>query len=342
MCSKMKTKGTMSNAFNKDLNDGYRLTIAQGLNGMQSFQQGFSDGEVGELPLYTRLKQTIDEADAIVIGAGAGLSTAAGLSYSGERFERYFYDFASTFGIKDIYSGGFYPFPDDGTRWAWWSRHIYYNRFVMPPKSAYQDLLALVQDKNYFVITTNVDHQFQKAGFDKARLFYTQGDYGLFQSPDGKNRQTYDNEAWVMAAMANQGFVKDGDGIYQVPDDRKLRMQLPQELIPTCPLNGGPVVMNLRADDYFVEDEGWQRASHAYASFLKAHRHQQVLFLELGVGGNTPVIIKYPFWHMTMNNLQATYACLNFGEAHCPLEIEDRALCLNGDIGEILQALRAL
>ena len=286
-----------------------------------------------------KLKYEIETADAIVIGSGAGLSTSAGLTYSGERFEKYFFDFATEYGIRDIYSGGFYPFPDEETRWAWWARHIYFNRFIDPPKPVYQDLLALVKDKDWFSITTNVDHQFQRAGFDKKRLFYTQGDYGLFQTVDGRNGKTYDNEEWVMKAMAAQRFVRDADGVFRVPEDGNIAMRIPTELIPRCPDDDSEVTMNLRADDSFVEDEGWHRASAAYYEFLRRHENLHVLYLELGVGANTPVIVKYPFWQMTMVNGKAIYACINYGEAFCPGEIKDRSICIDADIGEVLKLL---
>ncbi len=282
-----------------------------------------------------KLKEELRTADAVVVGAGSGLSTSAGLTYSGERFNRYFYDFAERFGIRDIYSGGFYPFPDEETRWAWWARHIYFNRYIDAPKPVYKELLELVKDRDYFVITTNVDHQFQKAGFDKKRLFYTQGDYGLFQTVDGENGKTYDNEEWVMKAMEAQGFVKDSKGVFQVPEDGRLSMSIPKKLIPKCPDDGSDVTMNLRADDTFVEDEGWHRASAAYSDFLRRHEGLHVLYLELGVGANTPVIIKYPFWKMTMANDKAVYACLNYGETFCPGGIENRSICIDGDIGEV-------
>jgi len=274
-----------------------------------------------------------------VIGAGAGLSTSAGLTYSGERFERYFFDFARKYGIRDMYSGGFYPFPDEETRWAWWARHIYFNRYIDAPKPVYQELLLLVKDKDYFVITTNVDHQFQRAGFDKRRLFYTQGDYGLFQSVNPSTQKTYDNEEWVMKAMEAQGFIRDENGVFQVPENGELKMKISASLIPKCPDDGSDVTMNLRADDSFVEDEGWHRASAAYSEFLCRCENLQVLYLELGVGANTPVIIKYAFWQMTMANDKAVYACLNYGEAFCPGEIEDRSICIDGDIGEVLEAI---
>ncbi|MBQ3335074.1 MAG: hypothetical protein IJG85_05760 [Eubacteriaceae bacterium] len=324
-----------------DLPNGYLESIQKGMDGLKAFRGSMSGGTGSKEENIARLKKEIAEAGAIVIGAGAGLSTAAGFIYNGPRFKRYFFDFAETFGITDMYSGGFYPFPDAGTRWAWWARNIYINRYVPAPKPVYETLLALVKDKDYFVITTNVDHQFQRAGFDKKRLFYTQGDYGLFQSVDPKNQKTYDNEAWVMEAMAAQGFVRDENGEFIVPKSRTLAMTLPMDLIPKCPDDGSDVTMNLRADDSFVEDEGWHRASAAYADFLSGHAKGHVLYLELGVGSNTPVIIKYPFWQMTYSNEKARYACVNFGEACCPEEIEGRSLCVDGDIGDVLALLQA-
>ena len=240
---------------NSFYNNGYQETIQKGLSAVRSFRSGISTGAGSRNEQIERLKKEIESANAIVIGAGAGLSTAAGLTYSGERFEKYFGDFAARFGIQDMYSGGFYPFPDEETRWAWWARHIYYNRYIDPPKDVYGKLLALVQDKDYFVITTNVDHQFQRAGFDKKRLFYTQGDYGLFQSMNPTIKKTYDNAEWVMQAMEAQGFEKDADGVCQIPQNG-VSMKIPTALIPKCPDDGSDMTMNLRADDSFVEDEG--------------------------------------------------------------------------------------
>ena len=236
-----------------------------------------------------------------------------------------------------MYSGGFYVMRlDPEISWAYWARNIYINRYMKAPKPVYEMLLELFKEKDYFVITTNVDHQFQKAGFDKKRLFYTQGDYGLFQSVDPKVRKTYDNEEWVMKAMEAQGFIQDEAGVFQLPEDGKLNMRIPSEMVPKCPDDGSDVAMNLRADDSFVEDDGWHRASAAYSDFLRRHEGLHVLYLELGVGANTPVIIKYPFWQMTMTNDRAVYACLNYGEAFCPGEIEDRGICIDGDIGTLL------
>ena len=236
-----------------------------------------------------------------------------------------------------MYSGGFYPFPDRETFWAWWSRHIYFNRYIDPPKPVYRQLLELVKDKDYFVITTNVDHQFQNAGFDKQRLFYTQGDYGLFQCVKPSKPKTYDNREMVESMLEAQGFVRGENGIFQLPDSGKLNMRIPTELIPVCPDDGSEVTLNLRSDDTFVEDEGWHRASARYADFLRRHDGLRVLYLELGVGSNTPVIIKYPFWQMTAANPKAVYACINYGESVCPAEIRGQSICIDGDIGAMLR-----
>lgn len=285
------------------------------------------------------LKKKIEYSDYIVIGAGAGLSTAAGFTYSGERFDKYFFDFKEKYGITDIYSGGFYPFASKEISWAWWSRHIYFNRYVKAPKNTYELLFELVKDKNYFVITTNVDHQFQKFGFDKNRLFYTQGDYGLWQSTNIKNKKTYDNEYEVYKMLEAQGFVKNNEGEYDIPSDKKILMSIPRELIPICPDDGYEMTMNLRSDDTFVEDEGWHLASRQYSDFIEKTKNKKVLFLELGVGMNTPVIIKYPFWNEVLNNKNSIYVCINFNEAYAPAEIVDRAIIINNDIHKVLVEL---
>lgn len=277
---------------------------------------------------WTQIKQLrskLAEADAVLIGAGAGLSTSAGLTYSGERFEQHFGDFYQKYGIQDMYSGGFYPFETLEEYWAWWSRHIYWNRYVNAPKSAYGDLLALVQDKDYFVLTTNVDHQFQRAGFDKERLFYTQGDYGLWQCSGPCHQKTYDNEEIVRRMVKEQN-----------------EMRVPTELIPRCPKCGRPMTMNLRCDDRFVQDEGWYQAAKRYENFLHAHENSNVLLLELGVGSNTPGIIKYPFWRLTLQNPNAAYACVNMSEAVCPRQIAKQSICMDCDIGSMLKKMATI
>ena len=286
-----------------------------------------------------KLKEKIQNAEAIVLGAGSGLSTAAGLSYSGERFQKYFFDFAKKYPIRDMYSGGFFPFESQEEFWAWWSRHIYFNRYIDAPSDVYGNLKKIVDGKDYFVLTTNVDHQFQRAGFTKERLFYTQGDYGLFQSSRPTVAKTYDNQETVEKMLEVQGFVRDDAGIFQLPEDKKLKMSIPTELIPICPDDGLPMTMNLRADENFVEDAGWKMAAKRYQDFLHSHKGKHVLYWELGVGMNTPVIIKFPFWRYTEENPNAYYACLNLGEAGCSREISERSICLNEDIGQVLRDL---
>ena len=272
-----------------------------------------------------QLREALESADAVIIGAGAGLSASAGMTYSGERFRQTFGDFQAKYGIRDMYSGGFYPFQSLEEYWAWWSRQILINRYEKAPKPVYDQLLELVQDKDYFVLTTNVDHQFQLAGFDKGRLFYTQGDYGLWQCSKPCHQQTYDNEEIVRRMVAEQ---RD--------------MKIPAELIPRCPKCGRPMTMNLRIDGTFVQDEGWYAAARRYEDFLRRHQGQRLLFLELGVGSNTPLIIKYSFWKMTMQNRKATYVCINQEEAYLPGAIQNRSICVRGDIGATLEQILSL
>ena len=269
-----------------------------------------------------RLSQALASAEAIIIGAGAGLSTAAGYTYSGERFERLFGDFAARYGFSDMYTGGFWPYDTFEEYWAFWSRYVMCNRFKPAPKPVYEQLLDLVRDRDYFVLTTNVDHCFQRADFDKRRLFYTQGDYGLFQCSRPCCQETWDNEKIIRTMVEQQ---RD--------------LHIPSELVPHCPHCGAPAAMNLRSDETFVEDEGWHRAASRYDDFLRRHEGVRVLLLELGVGANTPGIIKYPFWQMAARNPRATYACVNLGEAVAPVEIERQSILIDADAGSVLGAL---
>ncbi len=269
-----------------------------------------------------QLKHELASADAILIGAGSGLSTSAGFTYAGKRFEENFSDFIGKYGFQDMYSAGFYPFGTLEAYWAFWSRHIFINRYQDAPKPAYDDLWMLVKEKDYFVLTTNVDHCFQKAEFDKQRLFYTQGDLGLWQCSKPCHNKTYDNEPIVRKMVAEQK-----------------NMRIPSELVPHCPVCGAPMTMNLRVDHTFVEDDGWHKAAERYQGFIRRHKGLHILYLELGVGGNTPGIIKYPFWQMTFQNTNAVYACINLSEAYCPAEINKQSICIAGDIGDILKKL---
>ena len=269
-----------------------------------------------------QLKKVLEAASVIVIGAGAGLSASAGFSYSGERFRKNFSDFEAKYGFHDMYSGGFFSYETPEEYWAYWSRYIQINRYEDAPIPVYENLYELVKNKDYFVLTTNVDHCFQKAGFDKNRLFYTQGDYGLFQCSEPCCQETYDNRAWIERMVTEQRA-----------------MRIPTELIPKCPVCGKSMTMNLRSDHRFVEDIGWHRAAERYTEFLRLHQNEPVLFWELGVGYNTPGIVKFSFWQMTMQNPKAVYACVNLDKADVPQEIAGRSICIQGDIGEMLEVL---
>lgn len=281
------------------------------------------DQEGSDIEKIRKLGKALEEAEAVIIGAGAGLSASAGFVYTGERFQAYFSDFEEKYGFHDMYSGGFYPYKTLEEYWAYWSRYIYLNRYMDPPKPVYEDLLELIKDKDYFVLTTNVDHCFQKAGFEKERLFYTQGDYGLFQCSEPCCQETWDNEEIIGEMIRRQDH-----------------MTIPRDLVPHCPHCGKPLTMNLRADDTFVQDEGWYQASRRYSRFLTEHQDGKILFLELGVGYNTPGIVKFSFWRMTAENPWAVYACVNLGEAGAPREIANRSVCIDGDIGEVLKKLK--
>lgn len=269
-----------------------------------------------------KLKYAILNSDAIVVGAGAGLSTSAGFTYSGERFQRYFSDFIEKYGFSDMYTAGFYSFATEEEKWAYWSRHIYYNRYVPAPKPVYENLLKLLKDKDYFVITTNVDHQFQKVGFDKQRLFYTQGDYGLFQCSKPCHQKTYDNEKLIIRMIAEQK-----------------NMRIPSSLVPRCPICGRKMDVNLRSDETFVEDDGWHAASKRYEDFINKHQDDKVLYLDLGCGSNTPIIFKVPFLKWTMQNINATYATINLGEAFTVGQIKDRSIVIDADVNEVFNRL---
>ena len=271
-----------------------------------------------------RLAEALESADAVLIGAGAGLSASAGLTYSGERFDRLCRDFADAYGIRDMYSGCFYPFPTPEEHWGWWSRHIWNNRYAPGSLPVYRRLFSLVKEKDYFVLTSNADHQFQLGGFDRKRLFYMQGDYGLWQCSVPCHERTYDNEAVVRRMVQEQK-----------------NRRVPSELVPRCPVCGRLMTMNLHADDTFVRDDGWFAANAGYREFLRSHEGCRMLFWELGVGFNTPGIIKYPFRQMTAGNPAATYVCMNMERPQLPATIAPRSLWISGDIGERLAELES-
>jgi NAD-dependent SIR2 family protein deacetylase len=285
-----------------------------------------------------RLEEAFDRADAIVVGAGAGLSTAAGFTYSGERFERWLGLWGRRYGFADMYSGGFYPYATLGEFWGYWSRSILANRYEAGVGRPYAQLVGLLARRDHFVLTTNVDHQFQLAGEPRERLFYTQGDYGLFQCSKPCHAKTYDNEEQVraMVAAVDESIAEQrAAGVA----DEELDLSVPEELVPRCPVCGRPMTTNLRSDDTFVEDEGWHAAARRYEAYLHEHAHGSVLYLELGVGGNTPGIIKLPFWQLAEQNRDATYACVNLGESFAPNRIADRSILIDADIAQVMDAL---
>lgn len=287
------------------------------------------------------VQNAIDKADAIVVGAGAGLSTSAGFLYNGDRFDKYFFDFKDKYGFSDMYSGGFYPYEKLEEHWAYWSRYIFINRYMNPPKSVYDQVYNLVKNKDYFVLTTNVDHCFQKSGFNKDKLFYTQGDYGLFQCSRPCHNNTYDNEEIIRKMVLDQGFIIE-NGTLIIPEKGQIKMTVNSNLIPKCPKCGRPMSMNLRADNTFVEDNGWNQASQKYQKFMEEHRGKKVVFLELGVGYNTPGIIKYNFWQYTMNWEKAFYICINKGQADIPSDIREKSVGIDGDVGEVINYLKQI
>jgi len=266
-----------------------------------------------------KIKELIKSSDAILIGAGAGLSTAAGFIYGGKYFLDNFADIHEKYGYTDMYSAGFHNFYSSEEKWGYWARFIYLQRYKEGAKPLYKQLLNLVKDKNYFVLTTNVDHQFQLAGFDKNRLFYTQGDYGLFQCSVPCHNKTYDNEKIVKEMLKN---LKGG--------------LIPTDLVPKCPVCGKEMTMNLRADDKFVEDEGWHRAAANYSDFIEKNKDKKLLLLELGVGWNTPAVIKYPFMRMAYQFKNARYICINKGEKHIPEEIKNKSIVIDDDIATLI------
>ena len=287
-----------------------------------------------------RLREAFDRADAIVVGAGAGLSTAAGFSYSGKRFERWLGPWGRRYGFSDMYSGGFYPYDTLGEFWGYWSRSILANRYEAGVGKPYAQLVDLLSRRDHFVLTTNVDHQFQLAGEPRERLFYTQGDYGLFQCSKPCHDKTYDNEEQVRAMVAAVDESIAAQRAAGVRDEL-LDLSVPEDLVPHCPVCGRPMTTNLRCDDTFVEDEGWHAAHRRYEDYLHGHARGHVLYLELGVGGNTPGIIKLPFWRRVAENRDATYACVNLGEAFAPTRIADRSILLDADIARVIEEVCA-
>lgn len=279
--------------------------------------------------LYQKQMETavkrIKEAKTVLIGAGAGASAAAGLTYSGKRFTDNFGEFIEKYGgryMTDMYTSGFYPFPTQEAKWGYWSKHSIINRFLPPALPLYQQLYELVKEKDYFVLTTNVDHQFQKAGFDRKRIFATQGDYGMIQCEKGCHPKTYDAEKMFR----------------QMERERKDCL-VPSYLVPKCPVCGGNMTMHLRCDEYFVEEKAWHEAAGRYCDFLERSGGQKRVLLELGVGFNTPAIIRFPFEKLVRNNLQSVLIRMNLKEAAVPEELGERGIGIYGDLAKAVSDL---
>lgn len=284
-----------------------------------------------------KLREKFYSADAVIVGAGSGLSTSAGLNYGGERLRKYFPDFIEEYGIDSMYSGGFAPFESKEEWWAYYARLSWVNRWMEIPRDTLQKLrLLLEKSRDYFVLTTNVDHTFQRSGFDKQKLCYTQGDFGLLQCRRPCHDDTYEAYDVVRAMVEAQGFVPNAQGLPDVPEDGKLKMAVPTELIPHCPRCGVMMDFNLFWDHRFVRDAGWHVAHHRYEAYLAQHTSGEVLYLELGVGYNSPGVIKYPFWVRTAENPDATFASVNLDSPGAPSIIWDRSIILAEDIDRVL------
>ena len=287
-----------------------------------------------------KLVSYISTSKAILIGAGAGLSTSAGFYSSGERFKKYFFDFQKKYNLKDTYSGSFYPYPKKAEYWAFMSRNIYLNRFAPFPKRTYNILYEIFKNKNYFILTTNVDHLFQRAGFDKNRMYYMQGDMGLIQCKKPCHFKNYENFDLIKDMLIDQGFSFDSKGELIVNDN--IKSEINEKLIPKCPVCGGEMDFNLRIDDNFVQDDGWYKHQKLYNDFIDKYKNDDILYIELCVGYNTPSIIKYNFWNQVNKNKKAKFVTINLEEGEIPNEIKDRSLSLSGDADEIINKIYEL
>lgn len=267
-------------------------------------------------------KNALESAEAVVIGAGAGFSDAAGIKYVGKRFTDNFQDFIKKYNMEDLYTSSFYPFKTQEERWAYWAKHVSLNRFETPATNLYTDLFDLVRDKNYFIITTNVEHQFWKANFPNEKIFATQGDYGYIQCAKGCHNKLYDNDSLVANMIS---ATKD--------------CKIPSSLVPKCPVCGGEMDINVRKDRYFVQDENWDIAYNNYEKFIENNENKKIVFIELGVGYNTPGIIRYPFEQMTNKNDKAVLIRLNKDYPQGPIENKSKTISFTEDMTEVIERL---
>lgn len=271
------------------------------------------------------VKNLINKADYILIGAGAGLSTAAGLDYSGKRFEDNFGEFIEKYDFTDMYTAGFYDFNTEEEKWAFWAKHMYLNDIGIGATKLYKDVLNLVKDKKYFVITTNVDDQFYKAGFDKEKVFAMQGSLKYIQCSKACHNKLYDATDLVKE-MINK--TKD--------------CKIPTELVPVCPVCGEKMEVNVRIDANFVQDENWYKQDKRYGEFLDKSQDKNLLLLEIGVGFNTPGIIRFPFEQMVYNNVNTHLVRINKDYAFASKEIEDKTILFNEDTNKIVEDLKEI
>ncbi|MGN1382812.1 MAG: Sir2 silent information regulator family NAD-dependent deacetylase [Eubacterium sp.] len=289
-----------------------------------------------------KLSEAISQADAVLVGAGSGLSTAAGLDFAGSRLQKSFGDFTAKYGMTDMYTGCFTHFDSREERWAYWSRWAWFNRFEDIPKDTLQRLKELLAGKKYFVLTTNIDHTFIRAGYDKKKLCYTQGDFGLLQCSRPCHHSTYDDKERLRKMIASQGYIEDKNGHFHAPENQPVKMEIPTELIPHCPVCGSEMDFDLFWDERFVRDKGWHIAYDRYQSWLSEHKMGNILFLELGVGFNSPGVIKYPFWQMADANPKSTFATIDLNQACTWDRISDRSIVIQADLDKAITDLLTL
>lgn len=270
---------------------------------------------------YSKIKDIINNADAIIIGAGSGLSTSAGINYSKKGFKEKFPELTKKYGMTDMYTSSFYDFKTEEEKWSYWAKHIDYLYNIKATKT-YKDLFSIVKNKNYFVITTNVDGQFLKAGFDKDKVFEVQGSLSKIQCAKACHNKLYDD-----LNLVNKMLKEDKN------------CKIPSNLVPTCPVCHGKMEVNLRKDEYFIEDDYWHAHSNNYATFVHENKDKNLVLLELGVGFNTPSIIRFPFEQMTQEFKQATLIRINDKHINTAFDLKDKAIFIKDDCNHFLNKI---
>lgn len=271
---------------------------------------------------YSKIKELIKNADAILIGAGAGLSSSAGIDYSKYSFSKNFPELVKAYGMTDMYTSSFYDFDSEEERWSYWAKHINYSFIAPPPLKTYKELYELVKNKNYFVITTNVDGQFEKSGFDKTRVFEVQGSYGKMQCSVGCHNRVYDNTKLVKKML-----------------ECKDNLKIDKELIPKCPVCGKNMEINIRKDSFFIEDDNWHYLNDNYEKFIKNNIDKKMILIELGVGFNTPGIIRYPFDQLAYKYDNVTLIRINNKYPEILLKSKGKSISIAEDCTEAIKML---